>query len=332
MLVVTMSVKSQNLFVGTYTDGTSQGVYAYDFNSDTGVISNKTLQVKTAQPSFITFGASKEIMYAVNELEDGKVSVFIKEGDIFKLVQEKSTFGAHPCHITYLESGYVSISNYTGGNVVIYGLDKNGLLKEEPQVFDQNTSDVKAHAHFSKFVNGDLLVSDLGRNRIFKYIGQTDKLQPAVPLAEWSINAGPRHFDTHGNFLYAISEYANTIDVFDLNGKHLQKISTLREGFKGDSYCADIHVSKDGNYVFGSNRGENSIVIFKRGENGLLNYHSTYDVKGDWPRNFTMDPSGKWLLVANQKSDNISVFRIDNSGKMEFKNSYSIGAPVCLVF
>jgi len=329
-----MQISSQKLFVGTYTNSSAKGIYSLDFNPESGEISNKTLVVTTNNPSFISFGENKEVMYAVNEEEEGTISVFRKSNEVgtYDLVQKLRTFGAHPCHVTYSE-GYVAVTNYSGGNVAIYKTNDSGFLEENPQVFDQNNVDEKSHAHFSKFVDNTLIVSDLGRNTLFRY----KKMETGFVLendhwVKFEDKAGPRHFDIKDEQIYSITEYENTVSLIDRTGNVLQKVSTLEKNFEGESFCADIHISPDGQYVYGSNRGDNSIVLFKRLTSGRLEFKSTFDVHGDWPRNFVIHPSGKWLIVGNQRSDNISVFAINNDGSLLFKQSYELGAPVCLIF
>ena len=152
-------------------------------------------------------------------------------------------------------------------------------------------------------------------------------------------NAGPRHFSftKDGQFIYIINEYANTVTSgkkTDNGFELLENISTLDDNFKGVSYCADIHLSKNEAFLYGSNRGENTMVVFKRdSKTGILNKIQNISVHGDWPRNFTIDPTGKFMLVANQKSNNISVFKINaESGKLTFLHATDLPNPVCLLF
>ncbi|MGB0777870.1 MAG: lactonase family protein [Flavobacteriaceae bacterium] len=329
-----MQLSSQKLYVGTYTNTTSKGIYTLDFNPETGVLSNEELMVSSNNPSFISFGRDRSILYAVNEEEQGTISVFKRtsENGGYELVQKLSTYGAHPCHVTYHE-GYVAVSNYSGGNVALYRVEKSGILNQNPQVFDQNGENEKSHAHFSMFVENHLIVSDLGRNTLFKYKKSDHGFE--LETDHWvtfEAKAGPRHFDIRDQQIYSITEYENTISLINQSGHVLEKLSTLNKDFQGDSYCADIHISPNGSFVYGSNRGDNSIALFTRQSNGHLEFKETFDVHGDWPRNFVIDPSGKWLLVGNQRSNNITVFAIGTDGSLSFKQNYELGAPVCLIF
>ena len=197
-----------------------------------------------------------------------------------------------------------------------------------------------SHAHAAQFTEDGLFVADLGLDAVKRYRLEGDGFvpseQPSLDLAE---KAGPRHFEFSQDkkFLYVINELNSTITVYQRNGKHyteLETQSTLAPDFEGDSYCADIHLSKDGKFLYGSNRGENTIVIFSvDAQSGKLSLVGRESVRGDWPRNFGMDPSGKFLLVANQRSDNITVYKRDaESGTLTFLHELQMPSPVCLEF
>jgi 6-phosphogluconolactonase len=153
------------------------------------------------------------------------------------------------------------------------------------------------------------------------------------------VGAGPRHFkiSKDGMFIYVINELNSTVSVLKKdknNYKNIQNISTLSNDFTGHNQCADIHISKDENFIYGSNRGENSIVVFKRNKkDGTLQKIQNISVSGDWPRNFTIAPNGKFLLVANQRSKNISVYKVHKkTGELTFLHSKKVPTPFCLLF
>ena len=347
LLLITLSLlgcntQNHTLYVGTYTNGDSEGIYQFQFNTETGDLSNKKLAVSTENPSFITFSPDKKHIYAAGEGSTSAVSAFkvIEDGQL-QFINMVNSNGKGPCHISVNNTGERAVvSNYGGGTVSTYTIENNGALNEASQVFNHNTDSLVSHAHSAQFYEKDLFVSDLGRNAVYKYQLDNDNYKLAdSSIVKMTDNAGPRHFSLtkDGQFIYIINEYANTVtsgkktaEGFEL----LQDISTLDDNFKEKSYCADIHLSKDEQFLYGSNRGENSIVVFKRDTNtGKLEKTQNISVHGDWPRNFTIDPSGKFLLVANQKSHNISVFKIDNiSGKLTFLNSTELPTPVCLLF
>ncbi len=333
-----------SLYVGTYTNGDSEGIYQFQFNTETGELTSKQLAAISENPSYLTYSPDKNYIYAVNENENGATSSFkVKENGSLTSLNIVSTHGAHPCHISVNESGNKAIvSNYTGGNASLYTIKNDGSLNESFQILNHNIDSIVSHAHSAQFYKDNLYISDLGKNGVYKYQLTNNKKDYELvtsSIIEMTDNTGPRHFSLtkDGQFIYIINEYANTItsgkktnNKFEL----LENISTLSDDFKGDSYCADIHLSKNEDFLYGSNRGENTIVVFKRNiKTGVLNKIQNISVHGDWPRNFTIDPTGKFLLVANQKSHNISVFRIDSStGKLTFLDTTDLPSPVCLLF
>ena len=185
------------------------------------------------------------------------------------------------------------------------------------------------------------MVTDLGLDAVKRYQKEEDKFTPAEQFSlTFKDGAGPRHFTfgKGGQLLYVINELNSTISVFekDTQGDYqeVQVVPTLAVDFDGESFCADIHLSPDGKFLYGSNRGENTIVIFKVDQDsGRLDLVGRESVRGDWPRNFSMDPTGEFLLVANKKTSNIVVFKRDlEMGTLTFLNETSHPNPVCLVF
>jgi len=339
-------LQAQNipLYVGTYTGEDSEGIYYYDFNTETGKLTNKKLAVKTENPSFISYATNRKFLYAVGEVANfnttnsGFVSAFsVTEKGSLTFINSVSSNGAHPCHIE-LNSENAAISNYTGGTVSIHKFEKNGEIKPAHQIINHNTPNNKSHAHSTQFINDELFVADLGRNFLAHYIKNNDTyfLKENYLMTPKS---GPRHFEIskNGEFIYVINEFSSTITVLKKEGEkyiEIQNTSTLANSFKGESFSADIHLSNNETYLYGSNRGENSIVVFKRDAiDGTLQKIQNISVQGDWPRNFTISPNGQFLLVANQKSKNISVYKITiKTGKLTYVYSEQTPTPVCLLF
>jgi len=258
-------------------------------------------------------------------------------------LQTVSSKGAHPCHVSISPSGdKLAVSNYTGGNASVYKIGLDGKLSTPSALMNHNKIDTTktAHAHMAEWIAGDIMIADLGLNALLQY--EDIDATIAKPKARIALpkGSGPRHFTTteKGRFLYVINELNSTITLFIKNddGEYIgrQRVPTLAADFKGESFCADIKVSADGRFLYGSNRGENTIVIFSLDwSSGRLTLVGRESVKGDWPRNFTIDPTGKFLLVANQKSDNISVFKRDvKKGTLTFLHEQKLPKPVCLVF
>lgn len=340
-----INCKNQNatLYVGTYTNEESEGIYKLDFNTETGILSNKQLAVAVDNPSFIAFAPNKKYLYAVGEGETSAVTAFkLKDDGTLELINSESSNGKGPCHVAINESGDKAVvSNYGGGTVSIYPIKGNGSINKASQVFNHNEEDEKpARAHSSQFYKDNLFVSDLGRNRFYQYKLVDNNYQiESESIINIEGNPGPRHFSVteNGKFIYIINEYGSSITSVkktDSGFKQIDFDSTLDENYKGINKCADIHLSKDERFLYGSNRGENTIAVFKRNTvSGMIEKIQNMAVHGDWPRNFTLDPTGKFMLVANQRSHNISVFSISKfSGKLKFLQDVKMPSPVCLKF
>lgn len=336
------------LFVGTYTDGDSEGVYTYSFDSNTGELANQKLAAKLTNPSYLAISEDKKNLYAVQETADfdslgGGVTAFSLNKNVLELQNSMGTQGAHPCHVSLSGDGYLAVANYTGGNVSVFNLNDDGSLSKNPQIIDHKPLDsVKtSHAHMAQFNSEGLMVTDLGLDAIKRYRQEGDKFVPAAQASiPFEDGAGPRHFTfgSNGKTLYVINELNSTISVFEKdaggNYEEVQVVPTLDADFEGESFCADIHLSPDGKFLYGSNRGENTIVIFAvDGDSGQLELVGRESVHGDWPRNFAMDPSGAFLLVANKKTSNIAIFKRDvEKGTLTFLKEIQHPNPVCLVF
>lgn len=360
-LPIKAAQKDWLLYIGTYTSGKSksEGIYIYRMNADTGELKRQGVTGATPDPSFLAIDPSRRFLYAANETgnflgkKNGGVTSFAidqKTGALRKL-NEVSSPGV-PCHVSVHPSGKaVAAANYGGGNIVIYTVKADGSLSEASDVAqhsghggDPKRQDVP-HTHSANFDAAGRFVfaPDLGIDKImiYKVDAARGKFMPNG-FAATKPAAGPRHFDFHpsGKFAYVINELDSTTTAFSYDknaGKltELQTLSTLPAGFKETSYCADLHVHPSGKFLYGSNRGHNSIVIFAidpgSGKLTLVGHEST---RGNWPRNFGIDPSGRFLLAANQNSDSIATFRIDEStGKLSpVGNVLELPAPVCLKF
>lgn len=343
-------VFAQNIpmYVGTYTDTDSEGIYRYDFNLKTGELTNKKLAVKAVNPSFITFSTDKKFMYSVGEIDDfeGAKSGFLNAYSVSKdgtltFINKVSSNGAHPCHIQLnSDNSKVAVSNYTGGTVSIHSVLKNGGISQAVQVINHNKGAQQSHTHSAQFFKNNLFIADLGLSSFSQYQwNNTDNKYQLKVNYEVENNTGPRHFEISqkGKFIYVINELNSTISVLKKKKESyafIQNISTLADGFDGKSFCADIHLSKGGQFLYVSNRGENSIVVFKLNKtSGELKKLQTTSTSGDWPRNFTLTPNGNYLLVANQRSKNISVFGVDKkTGSLTFLHSVDSPTPACLLF
>lgn len=330
------------LYIGTYTKGDSEGIYKIDFNLKTGALTNRQLAIATENPSFIAFAPNKKYMYAVSESDGGSVSSFLiqKDGSL-TFLNKVSSNGKGPCHIAIDKKGAKAVvSNYGGGSAAIYTISKDGTLNDASQVFEYSTKDRASHAHSAQFFKDALYIADLGINAVYQYTFKNNAYQLTTPsIFKTTENPGPRHFaiTKNGKHIYIINEYGSSITAVKKTNAGFEQIdydTTLEEGYTGKNSCADIHLSKNEAFLYGSNRGENTIAVFKRNKKtGTIDKIQTMPVNGDWPRNFTLDPTGKFLLVANQKSENISVFSIEKkTGKLTFLHDVKAPTPVCLLF
>ncbi|MFX0555906.1 lactonase family protein [Maribacter sp. CXY002] len=347
---MTQDNQNYTLYVGTYTEGDSEGIYEYQFNPKTGAMKSKILAAPLNNPSFIKLSPDKKYLYSVMETDEfegstgGVMAYRINEKGGLIEIGPKASVGAHPCHIAISDDGkFLAAASYTGGSASIFKLNIDGALQQDPQFIDLKVLDTikTSHAHSAAFTEDGLFIADLGLDAVKRYKNKEGQF---VPNVQATINlpdgAGPRHFtfNNKGNQLFVINELNSTITSFKREGSGtytvMQTVNTLDENFAGDSYCADIHLSEDGKFLYGSNRGENTIVIFKVDENsGKLTLVGRESVHGDWPRNFALDPSGNFLLVANQKSNNIVVFKRDSEdGTLRFLHEIELPSPVCLEF
>ena len=354
------TTQARMLYVGTYTtSGKSDGIYLYSLDI-TGEL-RRIKSFKSVNPSFLTIDRTKRFLYAVNEVGEylgkpgGAVSAYAIEppGFDLRLKNEQATNGADPCHLTLDRQGKtLLVANYTGGSLTALPVRSDGTLGMATEVKQHEGSSIKEqqkgpHAHCIILDQSEryALAADLGIDKvmIYRFDRATGKLTPGKqPSAELQQGAGPRHLTLHpnGKYLYVINELDSTMTAFNYNGTAgtltlIETVSTLPSDFTGVSYCADVHVSPSGRFLYGSNRGHNSIVVFEIDQrSGKLKPVEHVSTEGDWPRNFTIDPTGRFLLVANQRSDNVVTFSIDpQTGRLKpTGRNAEIPTPVCLKF
>ncbi|HKR13908.1 MAG TPA: lactonase family protein [Pyrinomonadaceae bacterium] len=352
--------RSMTLFIGTYTlETASEGIYTYRLNSNTGEL-QKFSSIMSVNPSFLALDRGRRFLYAVNEVQDfegklsGAVSAYaIEPGGKLKFLNQQASLGADPCHLTVDRNRRnLLVANYTGGNLALLPIHRDGTLgpvadRKQHEGSGPKEQQKGPHAHCIILDPSErhALAADLGIDKImiYRFDPATRKLHPAKQASEsLPAGAGPRHLTLHpnGRYAYVINELDSTMTTMKYNAAAgtlttIDTTSTLPADFSGASYCADVHVSPSGRFLYGSNRGHNSIVVFaidqRTGKPTLVEHVST---EGNWPRNFVIDPAGKFLLVANQRSDNVVVFRIDaKTGRLKPSGqTEQIPAPVCLKF
>lgn len=342
----TDSLKS--IFVGTYTQRGSEGIYELNFNDENGEIGLAGLVVKTENPSYLTISKDRSLVVAVNEMTEGTVSVFKQNGQAYEKVSGMATGGMHPCYIDFNEDETrLSIANYSSGNTSTMMIDMKGNLADL-QVIDHlgdlgtNAERQEGpHGHFATFRGDDVISIDLGIDEV-KRLSRIDESSQFEASSAFNVRPGdgPRHLEFHpkGELAFLITELTNYVVSLNVEEDgtftEIDRQPTLPSDFKEHSQAADIHVSPDGNFVYASNRGHESIAIMKILEDGKLEFIGTESTRGKWPRNFVISPNGKWLIVANEHTDNIVVFKRDlSTGMLEYSgNELELAAPTCLKF
>lgn len=345
------------LLIGTYTNTGSKGIYVYRFNASTGKADWVSNTDSVSNPSFLTISQNKKFIYAVNETQadtPGRVSAF-KYNNIsgkLKFINSQVTGGDNPCYVSVTRSNkWVAVANYTSGNLSVFPVNKDGSLKPFSELIQDTGSSTNVerqkepHVHSAVFSPDEhfLFTPDLGVDKVMIYaVHQSAKqlLSPANPsFVKVMSGDGPRHFTfaPDQKFAYLSEELSGSVSVYKYrngNLKFIQRSLTHAKNYKGDIGTADLHLSPDGKFLYVSNRGdENTITIFSvdtlTGKLTLKGYQSTM---GKTPRNFMIDPTGNFLLVANQSTDNIVIFkRNKQSGLIKpTGNEIKIPRPVFL--
>jgi 6-phosphogluconolactonase len=351
------------VYFGTYTAATSKGIYLSSLDLSTGSLSSPVLAAEIRSPSFLALHPNGQFLYAVNEISNfqgkpgGAVTAFAIDPENGKLRQlnQASTLADGPCHLVVDPTGRnVVAANYGGGSVVVIAVEADGRLGSHGSSIQHRGSSVNpqrqqgphAHGIYLDAANRFAFVPDLGLDRvmIYRFDAGAHSLTPIDPplYATVKPGAGPRHFAFHpnGRFAYVINELDSTITAFSYdagqgNLTEAQTVPTLPADFKGQSTTAEIAVHPNGKFLYGSNRGHDSIAVFAIDTaTGKLTFAQHEPTQGKTPRNFALDPTGAFLLAANQDSDNVVVFRIDaQSGKLSpTGQSIEVGAPVCVTF
>jgi 6-phosphogluconolactonase len=355
---------SQLVYIGTYTNAKSKGIYVSRLDPAAGTLSAPTLAVESANPSFLAVHPTKDVLYAVNEIgtyegkPSGSVSAFAidRKTGMLTLLNRQPSVGGGPAHLTVDHGGRnVLVANYGGGSVAVLPINADGSLKA-PSAFVQHTGSSvnpnrqkEPHAHSVMVDSQDRFayVGDLGLDKVVIY--RLDAAKGTLtagepPFAATTPGAGPRHLALHpkGRFAYVINELDNTVSVYTRDGERggltpIQTISTLPADLKAlPTYStAEVLVHPSGKFVYGSNRGHDSIAVFSVDEaTGRLTFVESTPTGGSTPRGFGIDPTGGYLVAGNQRSDSVVMFRIDQkTGRLSPTASrLDVGAPVSVKF
>jgi 6-phosphogluconolactonase len=353
----TVFAQEHYLLIGTYTGGKSEGIYVYKFNTATA--ENSLVGVtKSSNPSFLTVSPNNKFVYAVNENTDstrftvgGNISAFSfdKTNGTLTEINKQPSGGKHPCYVAIDKTGrWVFAGNYSSGTVGLLAVNEDGSLDTLKQIMQHGGSGPNAqrqqapHVHATVLAanNKYLFVPDLGIDKVMVYAFNKKKgsLKLKSSAASQPGN-GPRHFvlDAGNAFAYLMEELTGTVVCYKVKKGKLtfrQRISALPANFKGAIGSADIHISPDGKFLYCSNRGDaNTISIFSiHATDGILTLIGHQSTLGKTPRNFNFDPSGNFLLVANQNSDEVVIFKVDKTTGLlsDTGKRISVGNPVCL--
>jgi len=351
------------VYLGTYTGPKSKGIYVSRLDRRKGELSVPDLAAETKSPSFLAIHPNGKFLYAVGEIDNfggkkaGSISAFNidrRSGKLTALNQQTSG-GDGPCYLVVDRTGkYVLAANYGGGSVTAVALKDDGSLGEVTAFIQHTGSSVnlqrqkEPHGHSINVDPGNrfAVAADLGLDKllVYRFDGKTGKLEPnEPPFTSVKAGAGPRHFAFHpkGGSAYVINEMDCTVTAFEWDGKkgvlkEIQTISTLppNEAVKRAFSTAEVQVHPSGKFVYGSNRGHDTIVAYTVEGGGKLKYVENEPSGGKTPRNFGIDPSGKYLLSANQSTDSVVVFSIDEkTGALTpTGNRIEAPSPVCVKF
>ena len=345
------------VYIGTYTqqlphvNGIAEGIYVCGFDRQTGQLSIQSIAKGVINPSFMTLSPDGHCLYAVQELDAGLVSAFAVDpttGDL-TLLNSQPSGGAHPCYVSVTADGrWLLVANYTGATVSALAIGGDGHLSA-PALTLKHTGTPTHHdgPHPHAIVpmpdRRYVLVPDCGLDRVYVYrLGDTEAVLKAQQPAwlQLAPGSGPRHLALHNNgqIVYCINERNSTLTTLAYDAQHgqlqaLQTLSTLPEQSSVANSCADIHVHPSGRWLYGSNRGHDSIAIFTiDAQTGLLELRGHAPTAGRTPRNFALDSDGEWLLAANQDSSTIVSFRIDTStGMLSQEYVNEVRTPVCVL-
>ena len=361
----TAAAPTEWVYIGPYTRGTSEGIYRVGYDASTGKLLDPVLVAKTPGPSFLEWHPSKKYLYAVNEVSEfngekaGSVTAFTvdaRSGELTEL-NAASTKGPGPCHLKCSPDGKsLVVVNYAGGSTATYTLGDDGKLSEAVSVIqhegsgpnEQRQKGPHAHGVAMRMHKGTLVtyITDLGIDKVLAFAleSATAKLspwepQPEIPIASGS---GPRHVVVHPDapLAFVINELSSTLTSFRIDPEtsvwtEVSTLSTLPEGYTGESSTAELAIHPGGKVIYGSNRGHDSLAVFAIDtSSGALEAKGHVSTQGKTPRSFAIHQSGNSLIAANQGTGNLASFLIDTATGMPkyTGNEAKVDMPVCVLF
>ncbi len=322
--------------VGTYTDSISQGINLLKFSPETNTLTIETIFKGINNPSFLLANRAENLVISLEEdmsVTGGNLMVFERSGDQITPVDTIPSYGDHPCYIGLSPNElFVVAANYTGGSFGVFKLNPDKKLVHLQTVQHEGKGinpdrQEKAHVHSTVFSPDGkfLMVADLGTDKIYSYAFDESNQEPAKLFSTFETNPGdgPRHvmFSEDGKTVFAVQEMTAFLEIFDFENGQLiprQRLSLLEEGFSGEVGAAEVRISSDGKNIYVSNRGEaNTISVFQKNEaSATFEPVQVISSGGKTPRNFNLTLDGNYLICANQGSNDIVVFKRDQSSGM----------------
>jgi 6-phosphogluconolactonase len=344
------------LFVGTYTNTSSKGIYVYDFNAATGDATLVSNTDSVTNPSWVSVSGDRKFVYAVNETNGanpGRVSAysFDRANGTLKFINTTASGGDDPCYLaTTSDNKWLTVANYSSGTAAVIPINEDGSLKPYSQlihdtIYRDSGSTATPHVHETVFSPDEkyLVTPDLGLDKLIIYRFDKTKDQPLTlstpSFVESKKGSGPRHmvFSPNKKFAYLMHELSGTVTTYQYaDGKftEIQDLPTFPEGTTGRKDGAEINISPDGKFLYTSDRADlNIITVFSiDATTGKLAFKGTQSSLGQHPRHFMIDPGGNFLLAANQDSESIIIFKRDKETGMlsETGKTIHVPRPVCL--
>jgi len=368
-----MDGKMPFVFVGTYSEpilfgtgqilqGQGKGIHAFRLDAQNGALVPSNVTENVRNPSYIAFDRKRRFLYCVNEFKEfegaasGAVSAFRIDQNTGELtfLNMKASRGTDPCHLMVDATGrHVLIANFASGSICVLPIEPDGSLGSATDFIQHEGSSVDPkrqagpHAHAVEIdpANRYAFVPDLGLDKvmIYQFDAEAGKLVPNEHQPWISVlpGAGPRQLVFHptGQFAFLINELNSTMTAYRYDAergslRELNTLSTLPEGFSGQSTCAEVQIAPSGKFLYGSNRGHDSIAIFAIDDQGQIRVVGHESTRGKIPRNFEISPGGDFLAAANQDTNNVVMFRVDqDTGALTATGEeVAVGTPVCVRF
>ncbi len=347
------------IYAGSSSARGSKGIYVLEFDQQKGTLKELQTVTEGSSPGFLAFSPNKDFLYSIygkGTLEDGNGAVMSFKIDPFTgfltKVNEQSVGGKGAAHISIDPKGrFAYTANYGDASVTVFPINSDGTLAKASDYVKHTGSSINPQRQTRPYPHSSipsadgkfLYVSDLGTDRIVIYeVVNGGKLKPAaVPFVQVPAGSGPRHFKIHknGKFAYSVDELSNTIVAFKVNKKTgaltiIERLSMLPEGYSEVTYASDVHFSPDNKFIYATNRGHESLVIYevnaKTGKLKMIGHEST---GGKHPRNFMISKNGEYVLVGNTNTDNVVIFNRDNKTGLLKPNGvqHTIPAVSCLI-